>query len=156
MTFWGFDREPHTGEMIVNRAVAEDIVRVFRRLYRARFPIEEMRVASLQEQRRWINRSTGDTNVTSSLECRRATLGTSWSQHAYGLAVDINPFHNPYQDGELVAPELATAYTNRRWRRPGMVLEGGVVTRAFDAIGWQWGGRWSSIKDWMHFSLSGN
>ena len=26
----------------------------------------------------------------------------------------------------------------------------------FDAIGWGWGGNWSSLDDWMHFSDTGN
>lgn len=156
MTFWGFDRETHTGEMIVNASVARQIVGVFKALHKTRFPIEEMRVVTLQEQRAWQKRPTGDTNVTSSFECRPATLGSSWSEHSYGLAIDINPFHNPYLRGELVGPELASAYTDRTWRRPGMVLESDAVTRAFDAIGWGWGGRWSSLKDWMHFSQSGH
>lgn len=156
MTFWGFDRRSHTGEMIVNASVADQVVGVFKALYKSRFPIEEMRVVSLREQRRQMRASTGDTNITSSFECRRATLGTSWSEHAVGLAIDINPFHNPYMRGDLVGPELAGAYTDRTWRRPGMVIEGDVVTRAFDAIGWGWGGRWASLKDWMHFSQSGH
>jgi hypothetical protein len=156
MTYWGFDRLHHTGEMIVHESVTEDVVSVFQALHEARFPIEEMRVATLQEQRRWTHRSTGDTNLTSGLECRRSTLGSSWSEHAYGLAIDINPFHNPYVRGDLVAPELARAYADRSWKRPGMIFEGDVVTRAFDRIGWGWGGRWSSLKDWMHFSASGH
>jgi hypothetical protein len=156
MTFWGFDHLPHTGEMIVNASVDEQIVGVFRALYEARFPIEEMRVVTLKEQRAQHTAPTGDSNVTSSFECRRATLGSTWSQHAYGLAIDVNPFHNPYFRGDLVAPELALAYSNREWRRPGMVFEGDIATRAFDAIGWGWGGSWSSLKDWMHFSQSGH
>ena len=156
MTFWGFDRETHTGEMIVHASVAEEIVGVFKALHKERFAIEEMRVVTLEEQREWQSKPTGDTNVTSSFECRPATLGASWSEHAYGLAIDINPFHNPYLRGDIVGPELAGAYTDRTWRRPGMVLEGDVATRAFDAIGWGWGGRWSSLKDWMHFSQSGH
>lgn len=156
MTFWGFDRERHTGEMIVNASVAEDVAGVFRQIYRARFRIEEMRVATLEEQRAWTRTPTGDTNVTSSFECRKATGGSDWSEHAYGLAIDINPFHNPYLLGDIVGPELAGAYTDRTWKRPGMIFEGDAVTRAFDAIGWEWGGRWNSLKDWMHFSQSGH
>lgn len=156
MTFWGFDRLPHTGEMIVHESVAQDVVSVFRSIYAARFPIEEMRVTSLEEQRAWTRTPTGDTNLTSSFECRKATLGTNWSEHAYGLAMDINPFHNPYVRGDIVGPELAGAYTDRAWTRPGMIFEGDAVTRAFGAIGWGWGGRWSSLKDWMHFSRSGH
>jgi hypothetical protein len=156
MSFWGFDRDRHTGEMLVNASVARDVVSAFEAMFEARFPIEEMRVATLREMREWETRPTGDTNLTSSFECRQSTGGSSWSQHAYGLAIDINPFHNPYLRGNEVGPELATAYTNRAWERPGMVHEGDVVTQAFDAIGWGWGGRWSSLKDWMHFSLYGN
>lgn len=155
MSFWGFDRRRHTGEMLVNASVADDVTRVFRELYEARFPIEEMRVATLEEQRAWHRAPTGDSNLTSSFECRRAAGSESWSEHAFGLAIDINPFHNPYLLGDRVGPELATAYTDRTWARPGMIFEGDVVTRAFDAIGWGWGGRWNSPKDWMHFSQSG-
>ena len=155
MSFWGFDRRRHTGEMLVNVSVAEDVTRVFRELYQARFPIEEMRVATLEEQRAWHRAPTGDSNLTSSFECRRAAGSDSWSEHASGLAIDINPFHNPYLLGDHVGPELATAYTDRTWKRPGMIFEGDVVTSAFDAIGWGWGGRWNSLKDWMHFSQSG-
>jgi hypothetical protein len=98
---------------------------------------------------------TGDTNNTSAFECRPVTLGSSWSQHAYGRAVDINPFHNPYVRADLVVPERALAYRNRARRRPGMIVPGDYVTRAFAAIGWGWGGDWSSLKDWMHFSETG-
>jgi hypothetical protein len=153
MPFWGFDHKRHTGEMIVNSAAVGHIISVFRRLYRAHFPIEEMRVTSLKEQRA---APTGDINDTSSFECRHATLGSTWSEHSYGLAVDINPFQNPYIEGDLVAPELARAYRDRHWRRPGMILPGGVVTRAFARVGWGWGGDWTSPKDWMHFSENGH
>lgn len=155
MTFWGFDHLPHMGEMLVHAAVAHEIVGVFQKLFAARFPIEEMRVVTLEEVRDWKEKPTGDTNVTSSFECREAVQSSSWSQHAYGLAIDVNPFHNPYARGDLVAPELASAYLDRTWVRPGMVVEGGAVVRAFDSIGWGWGGRWSSLKDWMHFSQNG-
>jgi D-alanyl-D-alanine carboxypeptidase len=153
MPFWGFDHERHTGEMIVNASVVKDVITVFKELYQAHFPIEKMRVTSLKEQRA---APTGDVNDTSSFECRHVTLGKTWSQHAYGLAVDINPFQNPYIRGDLVAPELARAYRNRSWRRPGMILPGDAVTRAFADIGWGWGGNWTSLKDWMHFSQNGH
>ena len=156
MPFWGFDRKRHTGEMIVNASVADDVAAVFGELYRIRFPIEEMRVVSSRDIEEWQTRPTGDVNPTSSFECRDTAESSDWSQHAYGLAIDINPFHNPYARGDLVAPELASAYVDRAWRRPGMIFEGDRVTQAFDAIGWGWGGRWSSLKDWMHFSQSGH
>ncbi len=152
MTHYGFDGRRHTGEMIVNTAVAGDVIEVFQQLHRARFPIEQMRVIRAEEIEA---HPTGDWNDTTSFVCRPAVGSSSWSQHAYGLAIDINPFHNPYVRDDVVLPELATAYADREGVRPGMIFEGDVVTQAFDSIGWGWGGRWSSLDDWMHFSRSG-
>ena len=65
------------------------------------------------------------------------------------------PFHNPYLKGDLVLPELASVYLDRADQRPGMVVANDEVVQAFADIGWGWGGYWNSLKDWMHFSLSG-
>ena len=151
-SFWGFDHEAHTGELLVHRSAAWDLVGVFRHLYRARFPIEEMRVVAPEELDA---PPTGDGNNTTAFVCRPTRGAESWSQHAYGLALDINPFHNPYVKSDLVLPELASAYTNRDWKRPGMIFEGGPVVTAFDRVGWGWGGRWGSFRDYMHFSATG-
>ena len=152
MSHWGFDQEFHTGEMIVNNAVAEDVVEVFRRLHEIRYPIEEMRVIRLEE----IDAPpTGDWNDTTSFVCRPAVGSTGWSNHAFGLAIDVNPFHNPYLKGDLVLPELASAYLDRDDLREGMIADGDEVVQAFASVGWSWGGYWSSLKDWMHFSLPG-
>ena len=153
LSFWGFDGSPHTGEMIVHASVADAVVSVFRALFEARFPIEEMRVIRGEELEAL---PTGDGNVTTSFVCR-PVVGTesTWSQHAYGLAVDVNPFHNPYVKGDVVLPELAGAYTDRERGRPGMVVAGDAVTAAFEGIGWSWGGTWRSLTDPMHFSANG-
>ena len=98
---------------------------------------------------------TGDGNNTAALVCRATTGGTSWSAHAYGLAIDLNPFDNPYQKGDVVLPELASSYLDRSWKRPGMILPGSLVVREFARIGWSWGGSWSSLKDYQHFSATG-
>lgn len=153
MSHFGFDQRFHTGEMIVNASVAEQVVEVFRRLHEARFPIEQMRVITKDEIDA---HPTGDWNDTTSFVCRPAVGSGSWSQHAYGTGIDINPFHNPYYNGDLVLPELASAYVDRDDVRVGMIVEGDVATQGFAEIGWGWGGRWSSVKDWMHFSLSGS
>lgn len=152
VSHWGFDQRFHTGELLVNAAVAEDLVGVFRRLHEIRFPIEEMRVIRLEEIDA---HPTGDWNDTTSFVCRPAVGSGNWSQHAFGTAVDINPFHNPYLKGDLVLPELASAYLDRSDPQSGMIAGGDEVVQAFADIGWGWGGYWNSLKDWMHFSLSG-
>ncbi len=152
MSHWGFDGEHHTGEMIVNAAVADDVVEVFRRLHEVRFPIEQMRVITLEEVD---DHPTGDWNETTSFVCRPAVGSSNWSAHAFGLAIDINPFHNPYLRGDLVIPELASDYVDRERVLPGMIFGDDPVVDAFADIGWPWGGNWSSLKDWMHFSQTG-
>lgn len=152
VTFYGFDQVVHTGELLVHRDVADAVVSVFRRLYDARFPIEEMRIITKNELDA---EPTGDGNVTTGFVCRSVVSGTAWSEHAYGRAIDINPFHNPYLRGTKVIPELATAYLDRDNVRPGMIVDGDVVVTAFHDIGWPWGGNWRSAKDWMHFSSTG-
>lgn len=151
VSFWGFDGGHHTGEIIVHREVAADVVDVFEQLHAERFPLEEMRLigdADLDAA------PTGDGNNTAAFVCRPMRGGNSWSEHAYGLTIDINPFLNPYVRGDVVIPELASAYLDRGWHRPGMIQPGDVVTEAFAAIGWTWGGTWSS-PDLMHFSRGG-
>ena len=152
VSFRGFDGRPHTGELVVHQRVAAPVVSVFARLYRARFPIEEMRLITTADLRA---PPTGDGNNTAAFVCRAARRLARWSAHAYGLAVDLNPFQNPYRRGDLVLPELAGAYLDRADRRPGMIHPGDAATRAFAAAGWTWGGTWRSPVDLMHFSATG-
>jgi hypothetical protein len=150
--FVGFDGRRHTGELIVHESVAKAVANVFLDLYRADFPIEEMRIVRADELDA---PPTGDGNNTTAFVCRPTRGATSWSQHAYGLAVDVNPFRNPYVSGDVVLPELASAYRDRDWQRPGMVTPNSPPVPAFGDIGWVWGGTWTSLKDWMHFSANG-
>jgi hypothetical protein len=119
-----------------------------------------MRLAEMYDRSSW----PADGDVTASFECRQAVRspcagaagGTgSWSNHAYGLAVDINPVENPYVGcGQTRDPE-AVGYMNRSRHRRGMVTQ--AVIGAFRSIGWEWGGDWSgSTKDYMHFSHNGH
>jgi hypothetical protein len=152
VSYVGFDGNNYIGEVIVNASVADEMVGVFRVMFESGFPVEEVRVITPAELDAV---PTGDGNVTTAFVCRPVTGGTSWSQHAYGLAIDINPFHNPYVKGELVLPELATVYADRALGLPGMIVEGDPVVAAFDGIGWGWGGRWNTLTDPQHFSANG-
>ncbi|WP_203701983.1 M15 family metallopeptidase [Asanoa iriomotensis] len=152
VSFRGFDGLAHTGELLVNARAADGLVSVFRQLFSANFPIERMRISSAAELN---GPPTGDGNTTEAFACRPVRGQKSWSQHAYGLAVDINPFQNPYHKGQVVLPELATAYLDRGDARPGMAQPNNAAVRAFASIGWPWGGDYRSLKDYMHFSANG-
>ena len=151
---WGFDGRAHQGRLVVHRRAARDVVTVFRRLYAARFPIRRMVPVSAY-------RGSDDASMaadnTSGFNCRRAVGSAthSWSMHAYGLAIDVNPVENPYVLGGRVRPPAGRLYVDRTRYRPGMALAGGVLVRAFAAVGWRWGGRWTGSPDYQHFSTSG-
>lgn len=152
VSFWGFDNRPHIGELVVHQRVAGEVVEVFAALFRERFPIEAMRLPTTADLHA---HPTGDGNVTAGFVCRKTRQQSGWSAHAYGLAIDINPFQNPFVRDDLVLPELASAYVDRSWQRPGMVHPDGPVTDVFDEIGWTWGGSWQTPRDYMHFSATG-
>ena len=152
VAFWGFDARRHTGELLVHASAAQDLALVFRRLWQARFPLEQVVIVRSYDPDA---PKTGDGNGTGGFVCRPTTGGTSYSQHAYGLAVDVTAFQTPYADEGLVLPELASAYLRRERVRPGMITADGPVVAAFREIGWQWGGEWRTLKDYQHFSRNG-
>lgn len=152
VSFRGFDDAAHTGELVVAAAEAVDVVSVFEALFAADFPIEEMRLPTTADLDA---PPTGDGNNTAALVCRAARGQTTWSAHAYGLAIDVNPFLNPYVKGDLVLPERASAYLDRTRTQPGIIHDGDLVVREFARIGWTWGGSWNSLKDYQHFSATG-
>ena len=151
LPFWGFDQELHTGELLLHADAVDAVLAGFQRLFDRRFPIEEMRIVRPEELDA---PPTGDGNNTTAFVCRPTRGSQRWSEHAYGRAVDINPFHNPYVKGDLVLPELASTYADRSNVRPGMLTADDVA--GFRDTGWGWGGEWRSLKDHMHLSASGN
>ncbi|UGS38349.1 hypothetical protein DSM104329_04773 [Capillimicrobium parvum] len=160
VTYRGFDRRGHTGQLIVNERAAEPLAGVFRRLYRLHFPIRHMALDDMYGPPRG---RPADDDVTGSFHCRQAVpspcssgTGTgSWSMHAYGLAVDVNPLENPYVGCGQSRDPATRPYFDRSRHRPGMVTRRAI--RAFRSIGWGWGGAWTgNTKDYMHFSSTGH
>jgi D-alanyl-D-alanine carboxypeptidase len=149
--YWGFDNAAHRGELVVHADVAEAMVHIFATLYRARFPIRRM--VPVEAYGADDNASMADDN-TSAFNCRRVQGTTTWSRHAYGKAIDINPVENPYLRGGAVLPPAGAAYLDRRVPRSGLVVDGDVVTRAFAAEGFRWGGRFEPSPDYQHFDVA--
>src|SRR5688572_23381380 len=123
MSYWGFDRRPHTGTLIVHASAVRDVTRVFRRLYTAKFPIRRMRSVDVYGGND--DRSMA-ADSTSAFNCRFVSGTSRWSMHAYGKAIDVNPVENPYVSGSRVSPPGGRAYLDRSRVRRGMAVEGGV------------------------------
>ncbi len=151
LAHWTPDGDVADGELVVHEDVADDIAAVFETIFDARFPIAKMRITSPED----LADPPSDDNNTTAFVCRPTVGGTGFSQHAYGLAVDINPLWNPYARDDLVLPPDAGPWLQRTPPQDGMLAEADPVVAAFDAIGWGWGGRWNSLVDWMHFSANG-
>lgn len=149
---WGFDGHVHTGRMVVAARVADTVSAVFADLLAARFPIA--RIALVDAFAGDDDRSM-EANNTSAFNCRRVEGTDRWSEHAFGTAIDLNPLQNPYVRDGRVSPVAGADYLDRDHLRAGMITRPGPVIDAFDAVGWGWGGDWSSVKDYHHFSEAG-
>jgi len=149
---WGYDGRPYPGRIVVAASLTDEVADVFRRLYELRFQIEWMEP---------IDRYGGDddasmaANNTSAFNCRTVAGTSTWSEHAFGTAIDVNPVQNPYVRDGVADPPAGAGWLDRGWATPGMVQDGDAVVAAFAANGFQWGGHWSTVKDYQHFSTSG-
>jgi hypothetical protein len=154
VSFVGFDGRAHTGELVVAAVVTREVTTVFRRLYVDRFPFRRIRPVSAYGGSD--DRSAAADN-TSAFNCRYAvaTGPKRWSALAYGEAIDVNDVENPNVLGTRVIPPAGARFLDRSRARPGMAVHGGALVRAFESVGWLWGGRWAGSPDWQHFSRSG-
>lgn len=147
-----FKGNTSTGELICNKAIAQDLVEIFYELYQANYQIEQLRL--IDEYSADDTLSMQDNN--SSCFNYRTIAGTNKiSMHGQGLAVDINPFFNPYvtyPNGQIqVAPQGAESYVDRSKPFAYKIDENDLCYRLFTEHGFSWGGSWNSCKDYQHF-----
>lgn len=145
---YGFDSKTHQGELIVNQKVAEEVLQIFKELYQIKFPIEKMHVISYYHNSD--EQSMSDNN-TSAFNFRMITNSHTPSNHAFGLAIDINPMVNPYIYQNTVLPKNAVEYIDRKQEALGLITDNSEIYQIFKKYGWSWGGDWDSPKDYQHF-----
>ena len=153
MTYRGFDHQVHTGRLVVNAAVTGKLILVFRTLFAIGYPIRRMVPVDAYHGSDF---ASIEADNTSAFNCRDATGSSTWSEHAYGLAVDLDPCENPYvaADGSE-AHKRCLRYVDRSLTDPGIIHPGDKVVRAFASVGWGWGGIWLGARDYQHFSANG-
>lgn len=117
--------------LMVNINLADEVMNIFRTIYNSpeKFPIKNVGGYS------W-----------------RTTAFGSVSHHSYGTCIDINYDENYYcyPSGEAITGSFWKPYQN-----PFSITPDGSVVKAFSKYGWTWGGTWTSLKDYMHFSYLG-
>jgi hypothetical protein len=145
----GRDGAVHTGELVVHRGLAAQVLEIFKALFAQRFPIEKMRL--IDEYQGDDDRSMADNN-TSGFNCREVQGKPKvLSKHASGRAIDINPLWNPMLVGITVMPPAGAEFRSRDKAAPGLLRKDDPAVREFKSRGWIWGGDWVSMKDYQHF-----
>jgi len=143
--FYGYSRHGH---IIVAASIADEVLDIFQEIYEYRFPIAGMRLIdyyyALDDYSMAANNSVG-------FNFRYIAGTTTLSRHAWGMAIDINPIQNPFIRGDVILPVAGRYYLDRSDIRPGMIIPGDVVYRAFTSRGWIWGGHWRVPIDYHHF-----
>ena len=152
-----FNGEEQAGELICNKAIAQDMVEIFYELYRNDYRIERIRL---------VDEYGGDDtlsmldNNTSCFNYRVVDGTTTLSKHALGCAIDINPFYNPYivynknGSGETyISPKGSEIYADRSQDFPYKIDENDLCYKLFTDRGFTWGGNWNSTKDYQHFQI---
>lgn len=149
---YGYDEKTHIGELIVNKAIAKDIVEIFKELYEAKYPIERM---VLVDEYNADDNTSMAANNTSSFNYRPVPGSDHLSKHALGLAIDLNPLYNPYvqynDDETIILPVEGTKYADRNLNNPYYIKENDVLFEAFTKRGFSWGGFWKTEPDYQHF-----
>jgi len=142
-----FDGGAEQGELVVAAVIAARTVDLLRRLWQLGFPIRRMR---LVDDYGASDAASMEADNASAFNFRVVAGSEVLSQHALGLAIDINPVENPWLVGERIVPAAGRAFADRREVRPGMFVRPGPVIAALDDHGWEWGGDWRHASDYHH------
>lgn len=146
------DGSERRGSLVVHEDHVDDVIAIFAELQRLRYPIAKMQTVDHYPGAE--DELSMRDNNTSAFNCRPLPGSTTWSLHAYGRAVDVNPLTNPYIDaaGDL-QPKTAGRYLDRSVSDPQLLHAGDPAVRAFTDRGWRWGGSWRDPVDYQHFEI---
>ncbi|PWT29350.1 hypothetical protein CPT75_07595 [Butyrivibrio fibrisolvens] len=142
------------GEMVCHKIIAQDLLEIFEELYLNDYPIERM---VLIDEYGADDETSMTANNSSCFNYRVISHTTKISKHGLGIAVDINPLYNPYTkivDGtRIVEPAAGEPYLDREADFPYKIDEDDLCYKLFIEHGFEWGGSWTSAKDYQHFEM---
>ena len=144
----------YEGEMICNKYIAETLIKIFKKLYEEKYPIEKM---VLIDEYDADDETAMEDNDSSCFNFRFIAYSKKISKHGLGLAVDINTLYNPYikvVDGKtIIQPKTAEKYVDRSKSFEYKIEKNDLCYKLFIENGFQWGGDWEDRKDYQHFDL---
>lgn len=142
--YYGFDDKLHKGQLVVHKDIVLDMIEIFEIIRESRFPIGKVIPISKYG---WSDEKSMQDNNTSAFNYRFISGSRVISNHAAGLAIDINPSLNPYIKNGNSLPENCIYDTTKA----GTILSDSELVKEFKRRGWEWGGDWKSLKDYQHF-----
>lgn len=148
--YYSMDKLIHQGQLVIDKDLASDVKKVFALALKEHFPIYSVIPISdkrFRRDNRWDDELSMEANNTSVFNYREITGGGRISNHAYGRAIDINTFLNPYIKGNIVLPHGA----HYDPKIEGTFTADNPIVREFLRLGWSWGGNWTSPIDYQHF-----
>ena len=137
VSHYDFDENIQHGELVVHKQVVDDLVYIFKKLFEAKFPIQSMRIV---DEFKGSDLESMRANNTSAFYARKVAGSNRWSNHSFGVAIDINPLLNPYSKKEFFCPKEAEPYLDRTLNKPGMITKDIYIYKLFKQQGWEWGG----------------
>lgn len=148
LSYIDFNGESQNGELVCNKLIADDLVAIFRELYIAQYQICSIR---LIDEFGGSDDASMAVDNTSCFNYRPAVGSQNLSNHALGLAIDVNPLENPYVKNGKVLPPEGTPFADRTQSFAHKIDKDDLCYRLFTAHGFTWGGSWQSLKDYQHF-----
>ena len=148
LPYYDFEGAIQLGEMVCHKAIAHDLLLVFKELFEMKYPIHSIKLVDDFDAD---DEASMQANNTSCFNYRTVPGTNRLSRHAFGMAVDINPLQNPWIPGGKVYPANASKYVDRTKDFPHKIDKGDLCYRLFRQQGFSWGGVWRSVKDYQHF-----
>lgn len=143
--YYSFDKKLHKGQILVHKLIKDEVIIFFDKAKSIRFPIHSV-IPIVKFG--WSDEKSMAANNSSAFNFRKVEGSDKLSNHAYGLAIDINPFNNPviYSNGRI-SPEGAVYNEDGE----GVFTADHPLVKGMKRQGFRWGGDWNTLKDYHHF-----
>ena len=178
--YFGADQKLHQGQVVIHEALVNDVSALFEMVTAARLPIGSVIPMSASQfgvrdytglrqfTTTWDDYLSMEANNSSSFNYRRIITPSGekklLSLHGLGMALDINPAHNPcygeplFHDKATFSKEAAAGYRGKLPsngvydpEHPETMTSRHPIVQFLTERGWTWGGTWGDPLDYHHF-----